>query len=314
MKKTIIVFTTILALLNACRKLVCEDFPDADPSPVLNAILEEGQIIQLQLSYVGNVNGDSLALVQDALVIIKEGEQALDTLIYTEDGRYVSQLLAKEKTHYSCEAHFIDGSSLSAQCYLPQKQQILHYEHIKEAGKDEEGVIYPAVKVTFENSPEEVQYYQLLIKLLDEDSEDYFYNEERKEWEFNSTTKTISRSPELLNITDPLIVNEGLALPVFSNELIEGNSYTMTLNYSTGGSAYSDGITTTDYDPLVIELRSINYEYYRYIKQLYLYEQGRYPEVFGDVARVYPLYSNIANGYGIFAAYASCITDTIVVE
>lgn len=309
MHKTPIIIITLLALIS-CRKLVIEDFSSTESKPVLNAIIEANKPIQVHLSYSENINGDTLSLVQDAVVVLKEDNSIIDTLTLNEEGVYESQMLAQEERYYYCEATFVDGTSVSAGSYLPKQSKILSYEHIDEAGRDEEGTIYPAIQVTFENDPNEELYFQLLINTITTVC-DYYEDENGG---LHDSCYGAYSNPELLNIDDPLIINEGLPIPIFSNELIGGDTYTMNLNYTTGSTVSHGGAFGTDYDPLVIELRSISYEYYRHVKQLYLYEQGRYPDVVGDVARVYPLFSNIDNGYGIFAAYSTCITDTITVE
>lgn len=310
MYKTIIILTLALLTLHSCRKLVCEDFPPSESKPVLNAIIVENKPIQIHLSYSENINGDTISLVQDAQVILKNDNNTTDTLECNEEGIYTSKLLATKENIYHCEATLTDGTIISTSTCLPKPMKIVDYEHIKEAGRDEEGIIHPAIRLTFENNPNQKLYYQVLINMVSSFCESSI--DENGEWQRDCIDTY--RNPELLNIYDPLIINEGLPILVFSNELIDGDTYTMKINYTTGTSSSTGGVSTTEYYPLVIELRSISYEYYRYTKQLYLYEQGRYPDVVGDVARVYPLYSNINNGYGIFAAYSTCITDTITVE
>jgi len=110
----------------------------------------------------------------------------------------------------------------------------------------------------------------------------------------------------MIEITDPVLLNEGIPIAVFSNEIIQGNSYNITINYTTG-SASSTG---TNLFPLILELRSISKNYYQFLKQQYLYERGRYPE-FGSAFTSTNLYSNIIGGYGIFAGFSSIQSDTI---
>jgi hypothetical protein len=120
---------------------------------------------------------------------------------------------------------------------------------------------------------------------------------------------------QILNITDPVLLNEGIPLTVFSNELIESDSYTMTINYTSGNYTSNGNGWNTELYPLVIELRAITYDYYMYLKQLYLYETGRYPtDVGGGAVTNFNLYSNIPGGYGIFAGYSWVVSDTIVPE
>ncbi len=61
----------------------------------------------------------------------------------------------------------------------------------------------------------------------------------------------------------------------------------------------------------VLELRTISVEYYQYMQSLKLYEDGRFPAFDIGSTAPYNLYSNVENGYGIFAAYASTFSDTL---
>jgi len=108
-----------------------------------------------------------------------------------------------------------------------------------------------------------------------------------------------------------LLQIEHIRLALFSNEQIEGDSYTMVINYTTGHYGCQNDICETQLFPFVLELRSISYNYYQYLKQLYLYNTGRYPDFTGGVVSTFPLHSNVQNGYGIFAGYSSVVSDLI---
>jgi hypothetical protein len=150
---------------------------------------------------------------------------------------------------------------------------------------------YPAVKFTFSNNPAEKLYYEARIRLIKYGSE---------------------QIPDMYNIVDPVLLNEGLPLSVFSNELITDTAYTMTINYTTGSAGSSNGgpITTTLY-PFILEVRSVSYDYYQFARQKYLYDSGRFPEFGLSSNQAFQLYTNVQNGYGIFAGYSSVISDTI---
>jgi hypothetical protein len=86
----------------------------------------------------------------------------------------------------------------------------------------------------------------------------------------------------------------------------------MLINYFTGSaSAVNGGPLQTTLYPLIVELRSVSYNYYQFVKQKYLYELGRYPEFKAGSIQAFPLYSNVTDGYGIFAGYSVLKADTI---
>ncbi|MFC0877815.1 DUF4249 family protein [Saccharicrinis sp. FJH2] len=312
LKKYYLIALMLLGLLSAsCRKLVTDELPDMEARPVINSFFRSDEPIKIQLSLTSGFNYEELKLIDSALVYLEENGTIKDTLTCFGDGIYTSDFIPVANNRYRCLANYKDMAVAVAECRMPVKQEIISITQVDNAGIDKEGISYPAIHLEFTNDPSELLYFEVVVKLIREYN-NYVWNEENGN--LDKSTDTLIDIPALINITDPLILNEGLPLPVFSNELIEGSSYTMTLNYTTGSYSEDNTGKHTHLYPVVVELRSISYEYYRFVKQLYLYEQGRYPNVFGDVLRSFRLYSNVENGYGIFAAYSTCISDTIIPE
>jgi len=101
-------------------------------------------------------------------------------------------------------------------------------------------------------------------------------------------------------------------MALFSNEIINDSLYTLTLNYTTGSAgSRNGGPMRTQIYPFVVELRNLTYEYYRFKKQLYLYEKGRWADGITSSMTNANVYSNIENGYGVFVGYSSVVSDTI---
>ena len=63
-------------------------------------------------------------------------------------------------------------------------------------------------------------------------------------------------------------------------------------------SIYTNLDDTDEYKPVVV-LKSVDESYYRYLKQLYIYETSGYVTI-GQAQQFYPLYSNVKNGLGVF--------------
>jgi hypothetical protein len=63
-----------------------------------------------------------------------------------------------------------------------------------------------------------------------------------------------------------------------------------------------------------VEFKTISYHYYQYLRQLYLYNYGRYPDFQFGPYKAFPLYSNVANGNGIVAAYSKYVSEIITPE
>ncbi|MFO7656541.1 MAG: DUF4249 domain-containing protein [Bacteroidales bacterium] len=280
-----------LLLFTGCRELVKSEFPDFEQSPVVNSIMVAGRPLQVHVSLAGKMDTFELQGIDNAEVLLYADGLFLGSLNYDGDGFYSSDYILRPSENYECRVTVPGYNEIVCRNLIPQPAGITYIEHIEKAGKDEEGMTYPALKFTFMNNPLEKQYFQAAIRLIYGDYES---------------------SGQILNITDTVLLNEGLPITLFSNQLIKQDAYTMTINYTTGSASGRYGVLQTHLYPLILELRSVSYDYYQYVKQLYLYEKGRYPDglAFGAFTS-FPLYSNIEGGYGIFAGYSSILSDTI---
>ena len=280
-----------LLALYSCRELVQDEFPDFTSVPTVNSILVAGEPAIIQVSIAGKLDTNKIVLVNNAEVLLYVDGVYKETLILSDKGIYSSSFVVEKLKTYRCEVNIPGYKTVTCSDSIPETTIISDIIHIDKAGKDEEGMTYPAIKFTFTNDPSEKKYFEVIIRLIQ-------YRHERV-----ATLETI---------TDPVLLNEGLPIALFSNESIKGNNYSMTLNYFTGsaGSTNGEPVQTTLF-PLILEVRSVSSNYYQFVKQKYLYEIGRYPEFMAASTTAFPLYSNITGGYGIFAGYSVTKSDTI---
>jgi len=280
-----------LLALYSCRELVQDEFPDFTSVPTVNSILVAGEPAIIQVSIAGKLDTNKIVLVNNAEVLLYVDGVYKETLILSDKGIYSSSFVVEKLKTYRCEVNIPGYKTVTCSDSIPETTIISDIIHIDKAGKDEEGMTYPAIKFTFTNDPSEKKYFEVIIRLIQ-------YRHERV-----ATLETI---------TEPVLLNEGLPIALFSNESIKGNNYSMTLNYFTGsaGSTNGEPVQTTLF-PLILEVRSVSSNYYHFVKQKYLYEKGRYPEFMAASTTAFPLYSNITGGYGIFGGYSAVQSDTI---
>lgn len=298
---TITLFIANLIILLSCRELVTDDFPEYDSSPTVNSILVQGEPIKVNLSMAGKLDSLPISTIDNAIVELWVEGKFLENLENTGNGFYNSTDIAEPSKNYTCKVIIPGEDTIVCSQNLPVPSPILKVEHINITGRDEEGTNYPAIKLTFKNDLSGQRYYEVNVK--------YFvkYSAWRDEEGYVE-----QRSVFLQTITDPVILNEGLPIALFSNEIIRDSTYTLTLNYTTGqAGSMNGGPYRTTLFPLMIELRSVTCDYYRYKKQYYLYESGRTADGLLNPVTASPLYSNIENGNGIFAGYSVFATDTI---
>jgi hypothetical protein len=324
---------------SSCREFVTSDFPDFEPAPVVHCILSEGEPLKLRLSWAAKLDTNRLKFIENAQVRLFVNGEYAETLTHLRKGLYAASCTVASSVRYQCEINIPGRETIIASDSLPAALAPERVQYIPVAGRDEEGQPYPAIRFTFPNNPNERRYYEAMIweihTYYDKDSE-------REHWEWMSQFPSpiiITENNEIINpetgeiigiwappmptaiyvnqevypgpVTDPILKSEGLPVFVFSNELIKGNEYTMTLNFTNGSfSSSGDGEWVADTHPTILELRSISYDYYRYAKQRYLYESTFEPE-FGKSNPRFSLYSNIDKGYGIFAGYVATFSDTL---
>lgn len=286
-----LVFLFTLLLLSSCRKLVQSDFPDFKQVPTVNSFLKADSLLKVHISLASKLDTNELKGLDNAQVQLYVNDMFKELLISTGNGVFTSTTYVEPLRKYECKVDIPGYETVSCINSIPKPSHLRDIIHVSVAGKDQEGMTYPAVKFTFSNNPAEKLYYEARIRLIKYGSE---------------------QIPDMYNIVDPVLLNEGLPLSVFSNELISDTVYTMTINYITGSAGSSNGgpITTTLY-PFILEVRSVSYDYYQFARQKYLYDTGRFPEFGLSSNQAFQLYSNVQNGYGIFAGYSSVISDTI---
>ncbi len=281
----------MLFILYSCRELVKDEFQDFTPVPTVNSILINGSNIKVQVSLAGKLDTNQLVLVDNAEVLLYVDGVYKETLSLSDEGIYSSSIVVEKLKTYRCEVSIPGYKTIICSDSIPETAIISNIFHIDKAGKDEEGMTYPAIKFTFTNDPSEKLYFEVVLRMIQ-------YGHESV--------------ANLETITDPVLLNEGLPIALFSNETLKDYNYTMTLNYFTGGAmSINGGPLQTVLYPLILEVRSVSSNYYHFVKQKYLYEKGRYPEFMAASTSVFPLYSNISGGYGIFAGYSTMKSDTI---
>lgn len=278
----------------SCRTEIKDEFPDFEKQLTVNALFAVGEPLQVHVSHAAKLDTSRLGIVENAEVSLYVNQVFQEMLSYTDSGIYISSVIVEPDQKYSCKVVVPGFDEVTCTQITPQSPVISNIEHINIAGKDEEGTTYPAVKVTFKNNPDVLTYYEIELRNILTFRED-----------------TTIRIADVINIVDPVILNEGLPIALFSNELINDSIYTLTLNYTTHGAQSSGGVYRTSLYPFVVELRSVSYDYYRFKKQLYLYQQGRTADGIITSMTNANLYSNIDNGYGIFAGYSAVVSDTI---
>ena len=276
---------------SSCRKVVTDKFPDYPQKITVNSIAKAGEPLLVNVSLTGNIHDSTLAFVDNAAVNLYINGNLAETLSYEGDGYYVSTVVANENDSLECVVAY-KGDTARCCCIVPHKEIPLGFEYIANAGVDDSGELLQGLVTTIGNIKSQRKYYE--IKIYTVEGYDHY------------------GGTSLMDMTDPIIKNEGLPLPLFSNELASGESFSVTLKYMTNNHQtifYNDSVINI-IRPLLVKFRTVDENYYKFTRMHYLYYEGRYTYGIADNPVTFNAYSNVENGYGVFAAYTE-YTDTI---
>lgn len=283
-------FAISFLCLTSCIKLLQEDFPDFNNDWVINNIMIAGDSIEVEITKTTSVNGEGNPPITDAVVQLRIENETFDLSYDENSATYKLNEQIETAKDYQFEVFEASGKLISSfNQIIPPPQPILNIEHIDVAGTDQEGVGHPAVKIEVPNNSSN-EYFFVNIRLLRE------FNDNRT---------------QIIKIEDPVILNEGVPFPLFSNELMTGKTQEVLINYTTGSASSNGGPFVSRLFPLVVELWTLNEAYYEFIKQNYQYENSRYPIIGSGNQAAISNFNNIDGAYGINAGYSFVKTDTI---
>lgn len=321
MKVRISIFVVMLAMLYGCDRKINFDFPDVEPAIVVNSIITPESPISVSISAVMPIAPESYMVVndtdefgniqslhvpkpkyciEDASALIYEDGELLCSLEYEGDGYYVSDRYPKVGSTYTLVVNAPGYKECKATTTLYNLPVLSNLSFRDTVSVDEEG--YPLSKLSFtitDNNPNR-NFYEINCRAVSDK-----YNVQYDWIYFNK-----SRNGDKVLTQSECLPFDQTAL-LFTDDYFSNNSYNLDVIYS-----YSPYAPMAKYD-LEITVKSISQSYYEYrrsrMMQAY-HEEGLF-EWLADreslSAIPVDIYSNIENGYGVFASY-STITDTIM--
>ena len=315
MKIHFLLFLFAVIALTGCRKQVSDyEYPDFNPQPTLNAVLQEDQPVWAQVTFAQGLDSLRPSACTDAEVLFYVDGQFAERLQHVGDGLYVGETTAEALHEYACKVVVPGFDTLFAQTEMPEKPVVTGVEIMENATVDDEGRPCPAFLVTFRSDPNRNLYYSLNIYA---DFLNEYYDAETHAYLGHSTESgTMSAS---INTDDPVLLNEGSDQLLFSNAIITDTTYTMKVNawfsnHGWGGQ-HSGGVMVRTGE-VVVRMHGLSESAYRYLKsKKEAYEElDAYSNLFLGVITPVNLYSNVENGKGVFAAIAPMTCDTIFIN
>lgn len=310
MKRFLLFLLVAVLGLASCRKQVAGyEYPDFDPEPTLNAVLVNGEPIQVYLSMAQRLDSVHPAVCTDAAVLLYKDGEFVEQLVHRGNGRYQGSTVAEALHQYGCKVAIPGYDTLRAYTEVPPRPVVTGVSIMENATINDEGDACPAVLVTFKTDPNKRLYYQSSIeaRLF----YGYYY-----QGEICNSTGSIGAFDNSINTDDPVLLNEGSDLLLFSNEVIRDTVYTLKVNasyngyHSSSGGMVYDSIVRSGY--LVVSMSGIAESCYQYRKsQEASHSPNAYTNLFLGTITPLNLYNNVENGRGLFTAIAPVTCDTV---
>ncbi len=301
----------------SCSTKIELDVPESIPQTVVYSLITKDSLITVNVYKTVSIQDNAPLFVNDANVELWSGNQMIEKLMFAGDGTYQSSNAAQKDLTYTLFVDVPGFERIQASTKIPADVNIINGTINTDSYYDQQQMQYVSeVTISIDDPPNVDNYYQVSFYNY---ASGYYYD-------YNSNYEVIDsvfyeRYDELhyLNSKDPVIINEGdlqyyndpgaIRSLVFSDELLAEDN-TVTFLTRLAGQLSSKQIAV---------IRNISYDYYKYkkswIRQNYNQGLGSFnPANNFLTSNPNELYTNMANGLGIFAAYSETHYELTEIE
>ncbi|MFN7012862.1 MAG: DUF4249 domain-containing protein, partial [Bacteroidia bacterium] len=291
--QTLIVFFSGINLFTSCESVIDMKLPEQPPKMVVNSFFTPDSIIMLHLSKSQFVlKNQELKPITDGNISLFENGKFIGKFTHINKGfYYLPGFFPKTNSQYTLNAESSGLKSVEANEIIPGKPII---NRIDTSSSYYEGENYKDFIVYIEDNANEENYYQ--VDLLGK----------RYDYIYDSLTYDIIDSVEIyervfFTSRDLVFEDQGASSQaVISDKIFNGAIYPLRLSVS---SYMFDEYGYTGYFEITVQLKQVSKAYAQY---LFTYSKNRYSDPFSQPVQVY---SNVNNGFGIFAGYSSTLSS-----
>ena len=292
MKRLLFLLSISLAYIS-CEKVIPFDGDVNTPKLVINSVFESDSTFKVHVSSSRSViDTASFNNIDDAIVTIKDGnENIIETLNHVENGFYKGQTFPQENQTYILEVNHPNYANITASDSLPSPITI--------NSVDTSTIIDPIngnrlqISMNFDD-PENTQNYYLI--------ETYSVNEYLVIKNSDTTEYELDTTKQFMVLTDEVFQNGGSPWReqgLFNDLLFNGQNKTLELEIPNDSWSGSEDGYDWSYKTLTLRLYlhniTLSYYYYRTSLELFQNASGN------PFAQPVQVYSNIENGFGVFA-------------
>lgn len=294
--KNIFIPIILILIISCIREIPMNQFKTAQKLS-LSALLESGGDFRVKIGAATSITAVDTPWIDNAIVLLWENGILVDTLKSEGNGSYYSHLFISRGSIFTIEAQAEGFETLSATDTVPaEKIGIQNVAIKKDDYIDSYGDSHDKLFVEFKDG-KGANFYELFFIRA-------YVTDTMVSISFNFSE----------NYMDPVIKSEGsneIYEPsvIFNDKLFEDSTYILSIASEMGIGTYNqffNDLKTGNY----IILRNVSNTYYQFRRSLatHLYNQQQkidfedYSSFLFD-SNPEPLYSNVKNGYGIFAFY-----------
>ncbi len=318
MRKIIIIsFVIFFTIFASCRKKLDIDIPDTEKHIVLNGIINPDSIIKVRVTQSKSVLDDSkIQNLENADVKLFKNDEFAENLQYSDSGFFYSVLKPEINSNYKITVDYENLKSVNAgiSLYTPpviKKVDTILQTEIYDYGDGYADTTYMIhFELQFDDPATSSDYYFLSVSQLAPffdytDTSIVFAGYEEYSVYFDTNDPVLSKDNNEFYL-------DRMNGKVFSDELFNGNSYTLsfTANYQNYRDIYYKNNDASQYPSMIVlKLLKVTEAIYNYIFSYNLNQQTE----FDPFAQPVQVYSNVENGLGLVSGY-TMTTDTIVLE
>ncbi len=296
-----LVFISFFVFLftNSCRQEIEISFKDFVPKPVINCLFTPEEPFQVHISFSKTPVDTASYNIDNAIVILYGDDNTEEQLPLTDNGIYSrSTVIPREGVVYTLKVKIPDMDEVSATGSVPLNRAEITEIESKAGFKTE------AVMGIGEEARIPVQNIQMKFKNNSEKNNcmgvsvvQYATTRHWSNNNFSLVEDTTNFNLGYLNSNDPAILSEGL-----------GNFYVYEMlmfrdiNLTEQSSAVQFNIEKESSSKFWLRFFDFSPEAFQYVKSWFIHEYTQDYD-FWEVYEPHPLYSNVENGYGVFAGY-----------
>lgn len=300
--KTIVILNLVSLLFGSCIKEIELEHQNVEKKIVVNSLICPDSLVAVKVSTTTAILVSSTDFVDNANVNLFCDGTFIERLKYCGNGKYASvATYPVENKIYTIEVELDGYPTIRATDTVPEKTFITYGTHSEGNTFDEYGDPHQDYEVLI-NDKEKSNFYELFFIQQDFPN---IYND----------SYNISYQCEIV-VADPVLRSDSeleyfVWTYIFSDSYFNGQNYLMVNKFlfTSISGTYEHAIAPTEKDHYAI-LRTTTSVYFNYRKYWLRHSNNQQigirvedPLFMSLIGESVPMYSNVENGYGIFAAY-----------